>query len=112
MSPVPPEIRARVAERDRGCCRYCGRPATDQHHIDYRSQGGRHEEHNLIVLCRAHHDLMHTNKRSWQPILRAYIWRYYVEGRLSQLTALAREFNGPRPTARARPGRPPGPRPS
>jgi hypothetical protein len=38
-------------------------------------------EHNLILLCGTHHASVHSNKRLWQPILRAYIWLYYVECR-------------------------------
>jgi predicted restriction endonuclease len=96
---APAALRARVAHRDRDRCRYCGRPSTHQHHIDYRSQGGADVEHNLIVLCPEHHAMVHAHKRHWQPILRAYIWRCYVEGRVSQLTALERELSGSRPKA-------------
>lgn len=68
-------------ERDRRC-RYCGTRANlDVHHIEYRSQGGNDDRHNLIALCRTHHDLVHTNKGLWQPVLRAYIWLLYVENR-------------------------------
>jgi hypothetical protein len=68
-------------ERDRRC-RYCGTRANlDVHHIEYRSQGGSNDPHNLIALCRTHHDLVHTNKGLWQPLLRAYIWLLYVEDR-------------------------------
>lgn len=100
MSDVPPDVRARVAERDRHRCRYCGQPATHQHHIEYRSQGGSNEEHNLIVLCPRHHEIIHGDKRRWQPILRAYIWQYYIEGRRSFLRDLERQLTGSRPTTR------------
>jgi 5-methylcytosine-specific restriction endonuclease McrA len=70
-----------VLERDQRC-RYCGtRRNLHVHHINYKSQGGSHDPHNLITLCNAHHDLVHTNKGLWQPILRAYIWLLYIEGR-------------------------------
>ena len=35
---------------------------------------------NLITLCREHHDLVHSNKRKYQPLCRCYIWKLYVEG--------------------------------
>jgi hypothetical protein len=47
------------------------------HHINYRSQGGPDEVWNLILLCDAHHRLMHTSKRHWQPILRSVQAVYY-----------------------------------
>lgn len=68
-------------ERDQRC-RYCGtRRNLHVHHIDYKSQGGNNDLHNLIALCVEHHDLVHTNKGLWQPLLRAYIWLLYIESR-------------------------------
>jgi hypothetical protein len=70
-----------VLERDRRC-RYCGTARNLHiHHIDYRSQGGNDDPHNLIVLCHEHHGLVHSDKAVWQPLLRAYIWLFYFEGR-------------------------------
>jgi len=47
------------------------------HHIEYLSQGGANVMHNLISLCGAHHAEVHSNKKLWQPILRATIWLTY-----------------------------------
>lgn len=70
-----------ILDRDRRC-RYCGiRRNLHVHHIDYKSQGGNNDLHNLIVLCVEHHDLVHSNKGLWQPLLRAYIWLLYIENR-------------------------------
>jgi 5-methylcytosine-specific restriction endonuclease McrA len=70
-----------VLERDQRC-RYCGtRRNLHVHHIDYKSQGGNNDLHNLIALCVEHHDLVHSDKGLWQPTLRAYIWLLYIEGR-------------------------------
>lgn len=77
---VPRAVRAEVIERDGSCCRVCGLyvryPAL--HHIDYRSQGGRHVPENLIVIgwlwehdC--HLPVVHRNKRLWQPILQVVV---------------------------------------
>lgn len=74
---VPMEVRVEVYLRDKARCRYCGTPASQVHHILYRSQGGDHTEENLIVLCQEHHDLMHSNKKYWQPILLDVIRRLY-----------------------------------
>ena len=99
---VPTRVRAEVIERDNSCCRVCGQyveyPAL--HHIEYRSQGGRNEASNLIVIgwlpghdC--HLTVVHANKRLWQPILQqivlrpevtalaAYRWTYGTSFRIS-----------------------------
>lgn len=68
-------------ERDQRC-RYCGtRRNLHVHHVNYKSQGGNNDPHNLIALCVEHHGLVHSDKGLWQPILRAYIWLLYIEGR-------------------------------
>ena len=49
------------------------------HHIRYRSEGGDHHERNLITLCLTDHDLVHSNKRRWQPILTETMRYHYDE---------------------------------
>ena len=98
----PPDVSAHVRDevmvRDRLRCRFCGsRRELHLHHISYRSEGVDHSPHNLITLCRHHHEVVHSDKRRWQRICRAYIWRIYVEGRPMFLLALDREFNDARP---------------
>ncbi len=73
--------REQALFRDRGKCRFCGGPSQHVHHIRYRSQGNDHQVHNLISLCRQHHDLVHSNKHRWQPILLATIWLQTVQGK-------------------------------
>lgn len=78
----PPKTRAKVVLRDRGKCRFCGVQTTELHHIKYKSEGVDHSEHNLITLCNDHHiNLVHGNKRKWQPLCRMVIWYQYVYGR-------------------------------
>lgn len=89
----PPNVRAEVMLRDKGRCRFCLRPSSSQHHIKYKSEGVDHQRHNLIVLCQTHHDLVHSNKRKWQPLLRAYIWLYYVEGQQLTIPTIERKFH-------------------
>lgn len=74
---VPIEVRADVYIRDKARCRYCGTPSASLHHIVYRSQGGKHEERNLICLCQTHHDLMHSDKGYWMPILQEVVRLLY-----------------------------------
>lgn len=80
---IPVVVRELVHERDRASCRFCGRSnvALHVHHINYRSEGVDHQPHNLILLCQKHHDLMHSDKKKWKPILLAWIWLCYVEGK-------------------------------
>ncbi|HEX5099046.1 MAG TPA: HNH endonuclease [Polyangiaceae bacterium] len=60
---IPPAIRRAVSRRDGGKCRVPGcRHAvfTDAHHIELRSEDGKHELENLITLCAAHHRAVHA----------------------------------------------------
>ncbi len=79
---IPKDIREAVDDRDRQYCRVCGKYLADQralHHIlfggDRVGLGGRrvHELDNLITVCWMWggncHDLVHANKRLWQPLL-------------------------------------------
>lgn len=55
-------------------CQLCGSPYNTQiHHIHYRSEFGSSEKAtfigNVIVLCQRCHQLVHTNKKYWQPRL-------------------------------------------
>jgi hypothetical protein len=66
-STVPPHLRRAVIARDRHCahpgCRQ--RPAACQvHHITPRSQGGRTDLANLILLCPFHH-LIAVHQWGW-----------------------------------------------
>lgn len=51
-----------------GLCSFIDPP----HHIIYKSGGGGDNHDNLITLCRKHHDLVHSDKRKYQPILIKY----------------------------------------
>ena len=65
VQDIPPALRRAVLERDQHRCRVPGcRNATfvDVHHIEYRSDGGRHEANNLVTVCSAHHHALHRGK--------------------------------------------------
>lgn len=50
------QARKLLAARSGGLCEVCRRePATDAHHRQNRSQGGRWEITNLLRLCHEHH---------------------------------------------------------
>src|SRR6185295_15891347 len=62
---VPPAIRRAVIQRDHRRCRVPGcRNATflDVHHLKPRVEGGAHEADNLITVCSAHHDALHSGR--------------------------------------------------
>lgn len=57
----PPALRRAVRERDRYRCRYpgCESRKVQIHHIRHWSKGGKTKLRNLILLCRAHHIIVH-----------------------------------------------------
>ena len=55
--PVPPGVRAALAQRSGGLCERCRQErATQAHHKTKRSQGGQHTAANLVHLCGRCHD--------------------------------------------------------
>jgi hypothetical protein len=62
---VPPSMRRAVVVRDRHC-RFpgCDRPPgwCDAHHVVHWTQGGPTAVHNLVLLCRRHHRLIHHRR--------------------------------------------------
>jgi hypothetical protein len=57
---VPPRLRRALGLRDRGC-RFpgCGSRFTDAHHIRHWADGGPTQMDNLVLMCKAHHRLLH-----------------------------------------------------
>lgn len=92
---LPITVRRRIKRRDDEHCRWCGTSSNLQvHHIEYRSQGGTDEDHNLITLCTEHHMAIHSNKRVYQPLCRAYIWLLYVDEMKVTIPYAERQFVG------------------
>lgn len=50
-------------------CAICGSNKVQCHHIRYGACGRHTYMGNIIPLCKEHHDLVHTNKKKYQPIL-------------------------------------------
>lgn len=52
-----------------GCCAMCGSSNIHMHHIRYGACGRYTYMGNVIPLCKKHHDLVHSNKKKYQPML-------------------------------------------
>lgn len=92
---IPHDVRQRTFEADGHRCRFCGTEyVLHLHHIKYRSEGGPHEVSNLIVLCLACHELVHTNKGRFQPLLQEIVWRRDTHGDKVSLVSDIEGFDG------------------
>lgn len=59
-------------------CQLCGSTSyLHIHHIYYRSQLGLTVPKNLIRLCSKCHELVHSNKKKYQPILLEMQYKKY-----------------------------------
>ena len=63
------QVYRKTLELFDGCCAICGNNQVQLHHIRYGACGRKTYLGNVIPLCKIHHDLVHTNKRKYQPIL-------------------------------------------
>lgn len=71
-----PKVRAAVIERDGGnWCLLSGVPGPnlELHRIVYGSQGGKYEVDNCVLLSKAMHDIVHSDKKTWMPILQDHV---------------------------------------
>jgi len=65
------EIYKKSSELFDNCCAICGNNQIHMHHIRYGGLYGGRKTYigNVIPLCKTHHDLVHTNKDKYMPIL-------------------------------------------
>jgi hypothetical protein len=71
MRIPPPWLRRALIARDRGCAfPACGRAPSwcDPHHIKHWTKDGPSALHNLVLLCRRHHRLIHHRRFSVQLV--------------------------------------------
>ena len=79
---IPPKVKERVWDRDRGCCIVCGNPsATPSCHYIARSQLGLGIEQNIVTLCaKCHYNYDHTTRREeYREYIRNYLKGKYPE---------------------------------
>lgn len=77
---VTASVRERIHARDRVCRGCGGTTGLHIHHVIHRSQGGKHHEGNLILLCVTCHGTAHSEHVRWQPLLQELIRLQYDEG--------------------------------
>ena len=77
---ISKEVKARVWERDGGCCVYCGSPgAAPVAHYIARSHGGLGIEENILTLCDACHRQydQSTKREKMKSFFRTYLQSKY-----------------------------------
>lgn len=80
---LPERVRRAVLDRDNYQCQSCGTSGENRlqlHHLEHRSQGGRHVEDNLVTLCAKCHRLIHDGfldifRIEW----RAFEWCFFAQ---------------------------------
>lgn len=77
---ISAKVKARVWERDSGCCIICGSTnAAPEAHYIARSQGGLGIEENIVTLCRPCHDNFDfgANREVFGGVIRGYLQEHY-----------------------------------
>ena len=69
MNKQDKAVYEKTIEMFNGCCVFCGSTNIHLHHIRYGACGRKTYMGNIIPLCKKHHDLVHSNKKKYQPIL-------------------------------------------
>ena len=74
------EVYKKTLELFNGCCALCGSPYVQLHHIRYGGLYGGRKTYmgNVIPLCKKHHDLVHTSKKKYMPMLIEIMEGYLV----------------------------------
>lgn len=95
---IPDAVRREVDERDGTCCRVCGKYLGERralHHIRYGGDtvgmGGRrkHDPNEIATVCwlpgdNDCHQIVHSNKAEWMPLLLLAVKRRSVTARQLQ----------------------------
>jgi len=79
---IPAKVKARVWERDGGCCVLCGsRNAAPNAHYISRAHGGLGIEENIFTACQRCHDAYDNGakRKDIREVIRAYFLLRYPE---------------------------------
>lgn len=83
MIKAEKEVYEKTIELYNGQCAICGNTNIHLHHIRYGACGRKTYMGNVIPLCKMHHDLVHTNKKKYQPMLIKMIdEKFQIENKL------------------------------
>jgi 5-methylcytosine-specific restriction endonuclease McrA len=84
---ISPETRARVEDRDGGCCIFCGKRGRGEAHLINRSQGGLGVEQNIVTVCRECHMQMDNGQATklYRDKAEAYLKSIYPDWDRSKL---------------------------
>lgn len=71
MDKKTKEVYQKTWDMYNGLCAFCGSNQIQMHHIRYGGLYGGRKTYmgNIIPLCKKHHDLVHTNKDKYMPML-------------------------------------------
>ncbi len=100
---IPPAIKRALLLRDR-TCRFPGcthRSYVDGHHVEHWANGGKTELGNLMLLCTAHHRLLHEGGFRVEP--NAIDGWHFFDERNRRVQPLPPRVTPPPPTSRPRP---------
>lgn len=78
------ETRMKILDRDDGLCRVCKAPATQIHHVKFKSGGGRGVFTNGVSVCAKCHEEIHQSREKadhWRRTFEIlYGKNYYKDG--------------------------------
>ena len=69
MTKEEKQVYEKTLELFNSQCAICGNNQVHLHHIRYGACGRKTYLGNVIPLCKKHHDLVHTNKKKYMPML-------------------------------------------
>src|SRR5690554_3225740 len=83
---IPMHLRSHIKIRDNFQCVVCRAPGHQVHHVQFRSQQGKDEMSNLVLLCNACHlqGAHGEESKLYRMWFRAYIWIRYMEDRIPE----------------------------
>lgn len=65
-TPIPPRVKLRIWDRDKGLCQICGNrpfPIAEYDHKDRIKDGGEHRESNIRLVCQPCHKRKSASER-------------------------------------------------